>query len=106
MISGEEWKTRSAFLNLFPSWLLLPTPCRYRGLLSHLITLSDTYTIGRTPLDEGSAVAEAYTCTRHNIHKRRTSMPPTGFESVIPISERPLTDALDKHLFKLFGIED
>jgi hypothetical protein len=29
--------------------------CSCRGLLLHLITLNDTHTHGRTPLDEGSA---------------------------------------------------
>jgi len=105
MIPGGEWKSFSVFLNLFPGWSLLPIHCRYRGTLLHLITLSDRYTIGWTFLDEGSVVAEAYTCTTHNIHKRRPSMPPMGFEPAIPTGERTLTDALDKHLCKLFVLK-
>jgi len=34
--------------------LLLPTLCRCRGLLLRIITLSDTHTLGRAPLDERS----------------------------------------------------
>jgi hypothetical protein len=32
----------------------------------------------------------------HNIHKRMISMPPTGFETTIPASERPQTQTLDR----------
>jgi hypothetical protein len=34
--------------------------------------------------------------TTHNVHKRQTSMFPTGFEAAIPGSERQQTDALDR----------
>jgi hypothetical protein len=37
-------------------------------------------TVGRTPLDEGSARRRGlYLTTTHNTHKRQTSMPPVGF---------------------------
>jgi len=45
----------------FSVWPIVPSHCRYRGLLLHLVTLNDTHThththtVGRTPLDEGSA---------------------------------------------------
>ena len=39
----------------FLVWSLLPSHFRYRGLSFHLITLSDTYILGTTRLDEGSA---------------------------------------------------
>ena len=32
----------------------------------------------------------------HNTHKKRTSMPPAGFEPAIPASERPQTHVLDR----------
>ena len=32
-------------------WLLLPTRCKRRRFLFHLITLSETHTLSRTPLD-------------------------------------------------------
>jgi hypothetical protein len=32
----------------------------------------------------------------HKTHKRQTSMPPAGFEPVIPASEQPQTKAKDK----------
>jgi hypothetical protein len=88
----------------FLVWPLLPTHCRCRGLLLHLITLNDTHThihkhthtLGR-PLDEGSARRNDLYLTTHNTHKNQTSMPPSGFEPAIPASERPQTyDALDR----------
>jgi hypothetical protein len=39
----------------FLVWPLLPIHHRCRGLFLRLITFSYTYTLGRTPLDEGSA---------------------------------------------------
>jgi len=60
-------------------------------LLLHLITLNDTYKLGRTPLDKGSVSS-----TTHNIHKKKISMPLTGFESAIPTIEPPQTYVLDR----------
>jgi hypothetical protein len=41
-------------------------------------------------------VAETGTHTTHNIHKRRTSLPPEGFETAIPAIKRLHTYALDR----------
>jgi hypothetical protein len=38
----------------------------------------------------------AETSTWQHTHKRKTSMPPAGFEPVIPASEHPQTHALDR----------
>jgi len=60
-----------------------------------MITLRHT-TLGRTPLDEWSARRrDLYLATR-NTHKRQTSMPPAGFETTIPVSERPQTHVLER----------
>ena len=48
-------------------------------------------TVGRTPLDEWSARRRDLYMTTHNTHNRLTSMLPAGFESSIPVSERPQT---------------
>jgi hypothetical protein len=53
-------------------------------------------TVGKTPLDEGSARRRDLYLTTHNTHNRQTSMPPVGFESTILVSERPKTHALDR----------
>ena len=53
------------------------------------------FTLGRTPLDECTARRRDLYLTTHSIHKRQTSIPPAGFEPVIPASERPQTHALD-----------
>ena len=55
-----------------------------------------THTIGRNPLDEGSASCRDLYLATHNTHERATSMPPAGFQPSIPASERPQTLALDR----------
>jgi hypothetical protein len=62
-----------------------------------MITLNDTHIRSvRLPWVRDRPVAEAYTCTTQNIHKRQTSIPPAGFEAAIPASERPQMHALDR----------
>jgi hypothetical protein len=53
-------------------------------------------TLGRTPLEEGSACCRGLYLTTYNIHKRQTSMPPARFEPAIPPSEGPQIYALDR----------
>jgi hypothetical protein len=54
------------------------------------ITLRHT-SLGETPLKGWSARRSKSHLTVHNIHNRQTSMPPQGFESAIPATERPQT---------------
>jgi hypothetical protein len=70
-----------------------PRPPHCSRLHDH--TLRHT-TLGRTPLDEGPARRRDLCLTTHNTHKRQTSMPSAGFETTIPVSERPQTYALDR----------
>ena len=50
-------------------------------------------TVGRTPLDEGSARRrDLYLTTQH----LQTTMPPAGFEPAIPAGDRPQTHALGR----------
>jgi hypothetical protein len=51
---------------------------------------------GRTPLDESAAHRRYHQLTTHNTHNRQTLMPSAGFETAIPASERPQTNALDR----------
>jgi hypothetical protein len=88
--------------------LFLPTCFRCRELLLDLITLSDTHThthththtrthaLGRALLDGRSTRRRDLYVTIHNTHNRQTSVPPAGFESAIPASERQQTQALDR----------
>jgi hypothetical protein len=69
-----------------------PGPPHYRVFT---ITLRPT-TFGRTPLDGRSTRRRDFYLITHNTHKRQTSMPPAGFEPIIPASERPQTHALDR----------
>jgi len=52
----------------------------------HLITLSDTQTFDRTPLDEESSHRRGLYLTTHNTHKTETVMPLARFESTISAS--------------------
>jgi hypothetical protein len=64
----------------------------FRGFM---ITHFRHTTLGRTPLDEGSARRKDLYLTTHRSHGRQTSMTPAGLEPTIPVSERPQTHALD-----------
>jgi hypothetical protein len=57
-------------------------------------TLFRHTTLGRTPLDEWPARRRDLYLATHNTHKRKSSMPPVGFEPTILVSERPKTHAL------------
>jgi hypothetical protein len=69
-----------------------PGPPHYRGFT---IILRHTL-LGRTPLDEWAARCRALYVTIHNNQKIQTSMPPAEFKPVIPASERPQTQALER----------
>jgi hypothetical protein len=69
-----------------------PRPPHYRGFT---ITLRHT-TLGRTPLDEGSAGRRHLYLTTQENHKRQTSMAPAGFEPTIPASQRPQSHAFNR----------
>jgi hypothetical protein len=60
------------------------------------ITLNDTNTIGKTPLNEGSARRRDPYLTTHNTHQRETSMPPARFEPANPASELSQTYTLNR----------
>ena len=45
--------------------------------------------VGRTPLDEWSALRRDLYLTTHDTHNRQISMPPVGFEPKISAGERP-----------------
>jgi len=48
-------------------------------------------TVARTPLDERSARRRDFYLTTHNIKSGETSMPTAGFETTIPVRQRPQT---------------
>jgi len=54
-----------------------------------LLTHIDTYTLSRTFREEGSARPRDLYLTKHNTHKKQTSIPQAGFESTVPARERP-----------------
>jgi len=51
----------------------------------------DAHTIGRAPLDEGSARRRHLYLTTHNNDKRQTFLPPADNQPAIRSSERPQT---------------
>jgi hypothetical protein len=89
----EGWRKSYSFLLVS----LVPTHCRCRGLLS-IWSLTWTHTHTHSvwlPWTRDQPVPETSTCTTHNIHKRKISMPPAGFEATIPASQWPQAYALD-----------
>jgi hypothetical protein len=74
---------------------LLPTPSTCRACLFSLDLTQTHTTVGRTPLDEGSARRRDLYLTTHTTHKTQTSMPTVGFAPSISASARPQTYALD-----------
>ena len=79
---------------LSPTSFYLTSLCR--GLSFHVITHNDTTTVGRTPLDEGSARRRDLYLTTHNTRNRLISMPPAGFEPAILAGDRLQRHALDR----------
>ena len=53
----------------------------------HLFTL--THTLGRTPLDQGSASRRVLYLTKHITHKKQIAIAPAGFEPTMPAGLRP-----------------
>jgi len=60
------------------------------------ITLIDTNTVGKNPLDEGLARRRDRYLTTHNTHQMETFTPPARFEPAIPASVLSQTHALDR----------
>ena len=94
IVSHQYWKFvkcfnfLSSFLSLLVS-LLLPFPSRCSGLVLQLITSRHTNTLGRIPLDEGSACRRKLYLTTHNTYNRDVyKWPPIGFET----SSDPMQD--------------
>jgi hypothetical protein len=76
---GTKQKVKATSITMF---LQRPEPPHYQG---YTIILRHT-TFGKTPLDDSSARRRDPCLTTHNTHKRKTSMPPEGFEPAIPAS--------------------
>jgi len=53
-------------------------------------------TLGRIPLDYWTDCHRHLYLTKHNTHKRQTSMLPAEFEPAFTASERPQTHVLDR----------
>jgi hypothetical protein len=83
----------SATLKFFfsQSFRLLPTHCRCRGCLFSLDHTQTHTTVGRTPLDEGSARRRDLYLTKQTLYKTQTSMPTGGIRTHDP-SKRSAAD--------------
>ena len=75
-------------------WPLSPIYFRYRGLLMHLITLSDTHSV-QLPWARDRPVADISASENTTFTRDRHPRAPAGFEPAIPANERQRTDALD-----------
>jgi len=74
-----------------------------------LITLcykTHTHTHCRTSWTRDRPIAESFTCVKHNIHNRQTSMPPAEFKPAIPTSELSRKHALDSAANGIGGVSN
>jgi hypothetical protein len=74
-----------------PSLFYLLVHNRCRGFLFSLDHTQTHTTVGRTPLDEGSARRRDLYLTTQTLYKRKTSMLPVGWETYDP-SKRSVAD--------------
>jgi hypothetical protein len=74
-----------------PSLFYLLVHSRCRGCLFSLDHTPTHTTVGRTPLDEGSACRRDLYLTTQTLYKRQTSMPPGGIRTHDP-SKRSAAD--------------
>jgi hypothetical protein len=81
-------------IDFFSHGVTTPTetgPPHYRRFM---ITLRHT-ALGTTPLVQCVGSRRDLYLTKHNTHKRQTTMPPAEFEPAIAARERPQAHALD-----------
>ena len=83
-------------MNVHHPWRFDPIPGHGLPLGGFAIALTGHTTLSRTPLDEWAAWGRDIYLTLHNVHKRQTSISPTGFEPPIPAGKRPQTHTLDR----------
>ena len=93
-VLNEQKEQNMSFTSFFPLW----RSSRLVVEVSRSTAFRHT-TLGRIPLDEGSARRRDHYLTTPNIHKRQTCMPPAGFEPAVPASDRPQT-----HFRIIYGI--
>ena len=86
------------FIGIHFIWCNSPPPSVGQGLLipEFLDHTQRRPTVGRTPLDEGSARCRDLYLTTHNTHNKQTSLPPVAFEPTISEGEQPQTYALQR----------
>ena len=85
----------SSSSSLLRSTTFYLTKVRCRGVIAFDHTQGHT-TVGRTPLNKGSARRRDLYLTTHNTHNRQTSVPSAGFDPAIPAGDRLQTLALDR----------
>jgi hypothetical protein len=101
-LSCYEWTSIVSFRS--PSLFYLLVHSRCRGFVFSLDHTQTHTTVGRTPLDEGSARRRDLYQTTQTRYKRQKSMSPVGFEPTIPASARPQTYALDRAATGIGGL--
>jgi len=76
------------YISIIFLWRCGPTRAMASSFLLFLDHTQRHTTVGRTSLDEWSGRRWDLYLTTHNTQHREKSMPPTGFETTIPVSER------------------
>jgi len=95
-----DYRTRDYILSSYPSFFYsldfcLPNHCRCRGIVAPDHTQWNTHIwLNSSEGGVGRSQRPLFDNTQHL--QGQTSMPPSGFESIIPASERPQTHALDR----------
>jgi hypothetical protein len=74
------------------------------GFLFSLDHIQTHTTVGKTPLDEGSARRRNLYLITQTLYNRQTSMPLVGFEPTIPASARSQTFFLDRATTSNFSV--
>jgi hypothetical protein len=77
-------------------WRRGPSGAMDSSVMKFLDPTQRRTTVGSTPMDEWSARRRDPYLTTHNTRNRQTLMPLAGFEPIIPASERPQTNTLDR----------
>ena len=77
-------------------WPCRPKEATASSFMRFLYHTQRRATVGRPPLGEWSARRRDLYLTTHTTYKRKTSMPPVGFEPTISAGEQAQTYALDR----------
>ena len=95
-ISSSSPSNEISVISVIILWPCRPKEATASSFMRFLYHTQRRATVGRPPLGEWSARRRDLYLTTHTTYKRKTSMPPVGFEPTISAGEQPQTYALDR----------